>query len=143
MRPRPLSDGGREAGTHGILDDVAAGRLEVFRIVDRTGREASSEERAEALVTAVESLCVPAEEPLQPTRELGLGRVENEVVVRRQQAERLQRPAVMLRAEEDLSEKRAPIVVITKDRAAVDAARHDVEVAVGERRSQDSGHPTM
>ena len=143
MRPRPLSDRGCEAGAHGILDDVAAGSSEVVRIVDCSGGEASCEERTEAAVAAVETLCVPAEEPLQSTRELGLGRVENEVVVRRQEAERVQRPAIVLRAEENLSEKRAAIVVIAEDRAAVDAARHDVEVAVRERRSQDARHPTM
>ncbi|MGH3109981.1 MAG: hypothetical protein ACRDQT_03565, partial [Gaiellaceae bacterium] len=88
----------------------------------------------------VEGLCVAAEQPLQPARQLGLRCVKDEVVVGRHQAERVNSPAVALEAEEDLREKRAAIRIVAEDRAAVDAARHDVEVPVGQRRSKDARH---
>jgi hypothetical protein len=56
--------------------------------------------------------------------------VEDDVVVRGHQAERVDRPAVALGAEADAGEEQPPVVVVAEDRAPVHAARDDVEVAV-------------
>jgi hypothetical protein len=53
---------------------------------------------SEAPVALVERLRVAALETLEAARELGLGAVQDEVVVRRHEAERVQRPAVSLDA---------------------------------------------
>jgi hypothetical protein len=120
--PGPVSDRIGESRADGILDDVAAGGEEVVLAVDGPGGEAAREEWAEAVVTMVERLRVAAEHALQPAGELGLGAVDDEVVVRGHQAQRVHRPAVALGAAEDQPEKPAEIVVVAEDRAAVHAA---------------------
>jgi hypothetical protein len=98
---------------------------------------------AEALVTLVERLRVAALQALKAPGELGLRAVQNEVVVRRHQTERVQRPPVALGARPDVREEGAPVVVVPEDRAPVHSARRDVEVPIGERGSQDAWHATM
>jgi hypothetical protein len=140
VRPRPVSDLGGEPRAHRVLDDVAAGGDEVALTVDRPRREAVGEEVPEASVPLVERLRVAALEALDAARELGLRAVEDEVVVRRHQAQRVHRPAEPFGARVDVGEEEAPVVVVAEDRAAVDAARHDVEVAVRKRGSRDARH---
>jgi hypothetical protein len=140
VRPRPVADGRRDAGAHGVLDHVAAGGDQVALTVDRPRREAVGEEVPEASVALVERLRVAPLEALDAARELGLGAVEDEVVVRRHQAERVHRPAVALGAAVDVGEEEAPVVVVPEDRAAVDAACHHVEVPVRQRSSRHPRH---
>jgi len=78
---------------------------EVALIVDGAGGEAAGEEGAKSPVALVEGLGVEAQQPLETAGELGLRAVEDEVVVRRHQAERVHRPAIALGAEEDVCEK--------------------------------------
>jgi hypothetical protein len=132
VRPPPLPDRLREPGADGVLDDVSARRSQIALAVDCASGEAAGEERAEALVALVEGLAVVAQEPLEAARELGLRAVEHEVVMRRHQAERVQCPAVALGAETKSPEEGASVVVVAEDRAPVDAARGDVEIAVRE-----------
>jgi hypothetical protein len=122
MRPGPVSDRIGESRADRILDYVAASGDEVVLAVDRPGGEAACEEWAEAVVTMVERLRVAAEQALQPAGEPGLGAVDDEVVMRGHQAQRVHRPAVALGAAEDQPEKPAAIVVVAEDRAAVHAA---------------------
>jgi hypothetical protein len=140
MRPRPLSDGIGEAGADGVLDDVTTGGEQVALPVDRSRGEASCEQVAEAAVALVEGLRVAALEALDAAGQLGLGAVQHEVVVRRHQAERVHRPAEALDAGPDVGEEEPPVVVVAKDRAAVHAARHHVEVAVRKRGSRHPRH---
>jgi hypothetical protein len=95
---------------------------------------------AEAAMPLVEGLRVAALEALDAAGELGLGAVKDEVVVRRHQAERVHRPAKALGARADVGEEEAPVVVVTEDRAAVDPARHHVEVPVRKRGSRHPRH---
>jgi hypothetical protein len=122
VRPGPVPHRVAQPRANGILDHVAARGDEVVVVVDRPGGEAAGKEWAEAVVTMVERLRVEAQQALEPTRELGLGAVNDEVVVRGHQAQRVHRPAVALGAAEDQPEKPAPIVVVAEDRAAVHAA---------------------
>jgi hypothetical protein len=140
VRPRPVADRVAETGANGVLDDVAAGRAQVALSLDRTRGEAVGEEVPEAPVPPVERLRVPALQALEPARELRPGGVEDEVVVRRHETERVNRPPVVLGARQDVGEERASIVVIPEDRASVDATRGDVEVAVRKARSQNARH---
>jgi hypothetical protein len=138
VRPRPLADGVGETGADWVLDDVTAGGEQVALPVDGSRGEAVGEQVAEAAVPLVERLRVAALEPLDAAGELGLRAVEDEVVVRRHQAERVHRPAIALGARVDVGEEEAPVVVVAEDRAAVDPARHHVEVPV---RKRGSWHP--
>jgi hypothetical protein len=122
VRPRPVPDRVAESRADRILDHVAASGDEVVLAVDRPGGEAPCKKWAEAVVTMVERLRVAAEQTLQPAGELGLGAVDDEVVVRGHQAQRVDRPAVALGEAEDQPEKPAAIVVVAEDRAAVYAA---------------------
>jgi hypothetical protein len=140
MRPGPLSDGVGETGAHGVLDHVAAGGEQVALPIDRSRGEAVGEQVPEAAVALVERLRVAALETLDAARQLRLSAVEDEVVVRRHQAERVHRPAEALGAGADVREEEAPVVVVAEDRAAVHAARHHVEVPVRKRGSRHPRH---
>jgi hypothetical protein len=141
--PRPLPDGRADAGAHGVLDHVAARGAEVALTLDHAGGEAIREEVAEAAVALVEVPRITPEESLEAAGELRLRALEHEVEVRRHQAERVDRPAVELGAGQKLSKEEAPIVVVAKDGAAVDSARRDVEVPIGQRGSQHARHALM
>jgi hypothetical protein len=95
---------------------------------------------AEALVPLVERLRVVALQALESSRELRLGAVQDEVEVRRHQAERVHRPPVPLGTHPQGGEERAPVVVVPEDRAPVHAARDDVEVPVREAGAKDARH---
>jgi hypothetical protein len=143
VRPRPVADRWAEPRAHRILDDVAAGRVEVVLAVDGAGGEAVGEQVAEPAVALVELLRVATEQPLQAARELWLGAVEDEVVVRRHQTERVDGPAEAFDAGPQEDEEPAPVVVVAEDRAAVDAAGRDVEVAVGKRGARHARHASI
>jgi hypothetical protein len=130
----------RQPGANGVLEDASAGRPEVGLAVDRASGEATGEERAEPAVAVVEALRVVAEQALKAARELGLCAVEDEVVVRGQQAERMQRPAVAIEALPQSHQEESSVVVVAEDRAAVHATRHHVEVPVRERRAKYARH---
>ena len=122
MRPRPVLDRVAEPGADGVLDDVAAGRAEVALAPDRPRGEAVCEQVSEAPVALVERLRVAALQALEATREVRPRAVEHQVVVRRHEAEGVERPAVPLRARPQMGQKRAPVGVVAEDRAAVHAA---------------------
>jgi hypothetical protein len=73
-----------EPGANRVLDHVSARGSEVALVLDRTSGEAAGEERAESAVAVVEALRVVAEQALEAAGELGLGAVEDDVVVRRE-----------------------------------------------------------
>jgi hypothetical protein len=98
VRPPPLVDRVAESRADGVLDDVAAYGVQVALVLDCPRREAVCKEVSEAPVPLVEGLRVAALETLEAARELGLGAVQDEVVVRGHEAERVQRPAVSLDA---------------------------------------------
>jgi hypothetical protein len=109
-------------------------------VLDHPALEAACEQRAVPPVLVVEGLRVPAVEALHAAGQVRLGRVEDEVEVRRHETQRMERPAVALRAELDEPQERAPVVVVPEDRAPVDAAREDVEVPVGQRCAKHARH---
>jgi hypothetical protein len=122
VRPRPVVDRGAEARADGVLDDVAARSAQVALSLDHPRGEAVGEEVPEPLVALVERLRVAALQALEPARELRAGAVDDEVVVRRHETQGVNRPPVALGARAHVREEGAPIVVVSKDRAPVDAA---------------------
>src|SRR6266511_5441373 len=95
-----------QPGAHGVLDYVAADCGELVLVLDRTAPEPLAEEMAPAPVTRVEALRVAAVQPLESGGQLGDGRLDDEVIVVRHQAERVHSPVVLAhrcceQAEED------------------------------------------
>jgi hypothetical protein len=66
--------------------------------------------------------------------------VEDEVVVRRHQAERPHRPSEALDAATEVGQEVAAVGVVEVDVAGGHAARIDVEVAVRKRCPKNAGH---
>jgi hypothetical protein len=91
-------------------------------------------------VPVVESLCVLAVEVLDSGGELPSSRVEDEVDVVVHQAEGVAFPRVALDGEREQTQIGDPVVVVTEDVNAVDAACSDVEIAVRQVRSENAGH---
>ena len=98
---------------------------------------------SEPAMAFVELLRVAAVQELHSARELVPRGVEDEVVVRRHQAERMERPLEALDAATEVCQELAAVVVVEEDVAAVDAPRDHVEVAVGERRAEHARHDSM
>jgi hypothetical protein len=93
-----------------------------------------------ALVPVVEAPGVLPVEVLDSRRKPRLRRVENEVDVVVHQAKGMAGPAVAFDGVCEEREIGDAVVVVAKDRGAVDAARSHVEVAVGEVRPKDARH---
>jgi hypothetical protein len=138
--PGPLLRPGAEAGAHRVVEDVIDGRAEVLVAVDDPRGVAVAEEVTAAFVAPVEGEGVSPVEDVHPPCHLLDRRLEDEVVVRRHQAVRIQLPVEVLDAvPEELQEARA-IEPVPEDRALVDAERRDVEDAVRQRGAKDSRH---
>src|SRR5438105_8374370 len=84
-----------------------------------------------ASVLAVERLCIRSVEEPHSLRELLLGRLEDEVVVIRHQAEDLDVPVVAPNGEREEPQEEAAVVVVEEDRDPSGAASGAVEEAVG------------
>jgi co-chaperonin GroES (HSP10) len=89
---------------------------------------------------SVEGLRVVPVEALEAGRELLHGRLDDEVVVVRHQAERVELPVMLPDDHAEEPEEEAAVVVVAIDRDAPGTARGDVEVAVGEDVARKSGH---
>lgn len=142
VRPRPVLDRLAHSRSHGVLDDVLAGLHEIALVVDHPRCEAAGEEVPETAMSLVEGLRVAAVQALEPARELRLGRVEDDVVVRRHEAERVDCPPETLCARAQEREEVPAVGVVDEDPAPVDAAREHVEVAVGKARAGNARHPS-
>jgi hypothetical protein len=101
-------------------------------VPDDPRMEAAAEEVPGAAMAMVEVGGVVAVEDLDARGKLRHARLEDQVVVVGHQAEAVHGPAVAANADREQGEKREPVDVVVEDRATVDAARGDVEVAVGE-----------
>jgi hypothetical protein len=138
--PGVLGSGSRQACPDGVLEDVVDGGGQVDVAVEDACGEAIAEEVAGADVAAVEALCVEAVEAAEAVRQLPARAREDEVVVVRHQAERDDVPPLLSCDVRQEGEEGAPVVVVTEDRAPVDALDRDVVDAVGEVTSRDARH---
>jgi hypothetical protein len=113
---------------------------EVVLVLDDAAGEPVGEQVPESAVSPVELLGVAAVQELHPAREGVAAGVEDEVVVRRHQAERVHLPPEAIDAAAEVRQEVAAVGRVEEDVAAGGSARVDVEVAVGERRAENAGH---
>jgi hypothetical protein len=95
---------------------------------------------APAAVPEVEALRMRPAQVLDAGGELGLRRLEDEVVVVAHQAEGVDPPVVAIDGAAEEAEERESVLVVAHDRRAVDPARRHVEEAVGQSRTKDARH---
>jgi co-chaperonin GroES (HSP10) len=95
---------------------------------------------AAASVALVEGGGVDAVEPLHPRRKARARASEDEVIVRRHQAQRVKFPAVIVCARDEEAEERAAVGCVSEQRGVGDGVCVDMEVAVGERAAKDARH---
>jgi len=129
-----------QTGTDRVRNDVPADSGELLLVLDLAAPESFAEKVAPAAVACVEPLGVPAVQLLEPGRELRDGRLYDEVVVVRHQAERVQAPVVLADDEAEESQEDPAVVVVPVDGDPSGTARGDVEPAVGEDVSRQPCH---
>jgi hypothetical protein len=129
-----------EPGADGVADDVATDVGQLVLVFDLSAPEALAEQVAPPAVASVERLGVTAVELLHSGRELGDGRLDDEVVVAGHQAERVHAPVLLAHDEAEEAEKGAAVLGIPVDGDPAGTSRCDVEPAVREEVSRQSGH---
>jgi hypothetical protein len=112
----------------------------VVVVADDPGGEPRSEHMAVAVMAPVEALGVDAVQVLHPRGQSLGGRLEDEVVVRAHQAERMAIPPVAPDDEPEQPEEPEAVVVVDEDQASKHAARGHVEDAVGHVAPADARH---
>ena len=99
---------------------------------------------AVAAVAEIEPLRVATVQVLHAARELLLRRLDDQVVVRPHQADRVHAPAVPVDALLEEAHEGVSVGIVAEDERAEDAARRDVEETVRERRAKHARHvPTV
>jgi hypothetical protein len=109
--PGPILGPLDDSGLDGVLEDVFQGRLELLVAFDRLRIEALAEDVVAAVVDGVEGARVVAVEIAHPLGEVLLRRLDDEVVVRAEQAPRVEPPAVAADDPPQLVEE-APAIVV-------------------------------
>jgi hypothetical protein len=138
--PRPLVGARAEACSDRVVDDVVERCGEVFVAVDDARVVAVSEEVTPAFVAPVEPQGVDSVQSVQPARHGVDGRLEDEVVVRRHQAVRVELPIEAFDALPEEPQEVRSVDSVAEDRPVVDADGGDVEDAVGQLRTKDARH---
>jgi hypothetical protein len=138
--PGPLLGARTEARAHGIRKDVVDRRGQVLVAVDDPRGVAIAEQMAAALVPSVEGERVGSVQPLHTACHRLDARLEDEVVVRRHQAVRVEAPPETADAVGEEREEPAAVEPVAEDRRVVDAEGRHVEDAVRQLRAEDAGH---
>jgi hypothetical protein len=113
----------------------------VLLVDDQPRGEAVAPEVTGAAALLVEALGVDAVEALHALREQRAGRLDDDVVVRPHQAERVHAPVEAFDHPAEQGEEVAPVVVVEEDERAGDPAGGEVVDAVGEVGAEQPGHP--
>ena len=130
-----------DSGRDRILEDVLQRRFELLVTLDRLRGETLAENVVAAPVDGVEGTRVLAVEVAHPVGEVRLGRLDDEVVMRAEQAARVEAPAVAAHDAAQLVQEDAAIVVVQEAEPFVVAARRDVVPGAGGEVATLSGHP--
>jgi hypothetical protein len=120
--PRPA----REPDPRRVLEDVLDDGAEICVVFDHTGFEPILEKVTAAGVAPVEPHRMDAVEPLHTAREVGLGRLDEQVEVVVEQVPRVHAPS---EAPSDVDEALEPgfaVAIVEHDRPLLDAAADDV-----------------
>jgi hypothetical protein len=112
----------------------------VLFVVDHPGVEAVAEDVPAAVMSSVEELRVDAVEAVQASRERRTGGLDDEMVVRPHEAERVAAPSVPFDCFREQAQERDAVRVVAEERLAVDGACRHVVDPVGERPTKRSGH---
>jgi hypothetical protein len=112
----------------------------VVVVADHPAGEALAEDVAVPSMARVEALCVDAVQVLHPGRELLDGRLDDEVVVRAHEAERMALPAVAPDHQREQSEEVQAVGIVDEHQPAENAARGDLEDPVGKLSAANPGH---
>src|SRR5438094_1656835 len=138
--PPPVLGPVDEAVMDGVPDDVLAGRVVLVVALDQLRPVAAAENVVDASVPLVEGSSVAAVQVAHALVEVGLRRLDEEVVVVAHQAADLHLPAVAaLDAAEDVEEDDA-VVVVYNDRRVVVPAGHDVVRGAGKDDAVGPSH---
>jgi hypothetical protein len=140
--PGPVARAANEAGADGVEHDVAAGLGKVLLALDRPGREPVGEQVPEAAVAGVELERVGAVDEVERAREVGDDALDDQVVMRSHQAERVHPQPVAPDGDGEQGEEEPPVVVVAEDEGAVHPSGDHVEDAVREVTAERSGHAT-
>jgi hypothetical protein len=131
---------GDKAGADRVVADVVGGRGDVLVVVHDPRREAVAPEVSPAAVPRVEALRVDAVQSLEREAEPLDGRVDEQVVVVRHQAEREDVEVEAVDALRQQREEGAEVSFVAERAAALDASGRDVEDAVGKLGAECAGH---
>jgi hypothetical protein len=130
-----------DPGGDRVLEDVLQRRFEVLVALDRLRVETLAEDVVAPPVDGVERMGVLAVEVAHPVGEVRLGRLDDEVVMRAEQAARVEAPAVAAHDAAQLVQEGAAVVVVQEAEPFVVAARRDVVPGAGGEVATLSGHP--
>src|SRR5947208_558463 len=140
--PAPVLGPHAEPRADRVVEDVFTGSGEVVVALDDPRRVPVAEQVSRPPVPLVEPECVDAVQPLHRSPKLRNRRLDDEVVMRRHQAERVNGQTEAVDALRQQLEEAQTVRLVAVDVAAVDAARRDVEDAVRQRMPQLSSHAT-
>jgi hypothetical protein len=132
--PAPVRGVRAEARAHGVVEDICAGAVEAFVVVDDARAEAFLEEVSHAAVAAVEPLRVHPVEAVHAGGELLEQALDHEVEVVVEQAERVEQPAEPVLGVDDAADDSDAVVVVAHDVLPRDAADGDVKGGVRRKR---------
>ena len=138
--PRPVGRVSDEAGADGVHPDVIESAVPVVLVADRPGGEALAEEGSDAVVDGVVLAGVRAVRGVQGFGEiLGAAR-DDRVVVRVQEAVRVDRDRLSPDCDREQREEEQSVRVSPEEDRLVHRVGRDVEEAVREHRAEDPGH---
>ena len=138
--PRPVFAARDQARLDGVVEDVLERVLVVGLVVDDPGGEALTEERAFPPEARVVLSGVVALEPLGRFREILDAAREDRMVVRAEQAVRVEAEAPAAGRSLQERQESMAILVVHEQQRLVDGVRGDVEVAVGQLGAAEARH---
>ena len=125
---------------HGIEHHVARQLQQVGVALDQDGLEPTLEEVAHEPVAAIDPLRVDAVELTHPFGEVGIGRLDDEVIVVRHLAIGMAAPVEPAAHIAEHREPRHAVLIVVIDRLAPITARGDVIEPAGKLDTEGSGH---
>jgi uncharacterized protein (DUF58 family) len=139
-RPRPLVGGGDQPSGDRVLEDVLQRGLELLLRLDQSRGKAFPEDVVTASVERVEGACIFAVEIAHPGGEVGLRRLDEQVIVVAQQAAGMETPAVPARHAAELVQEDPAVVVVQEAQRLVVPAGRDVVPSAGGEIATGTGH---
>jgi hypothetical protein len=129
-----------EAGIDRVLADVFESGVVVILALDQSRGVPALKEAAAAAVATVESLRVRAVHQVHAGREIHPGRLDDQVVVRAEEAARVDAPAKPLGCPLDQLDEVDSVEVAAEKKCAAGGAAGDVVEAVGQIAATHPGH---